>query len=435
MDPGPVKIFTTSDVPRLRYIAGLLLGDLLGLSWEIVTDKRKLGKSPVINYSPENIKGSFRISPSSLLFETGLKSQELNVSEWRALPVFFQTDSGSDLPFDLFAASFYLVSRYEEYLDFEPDEFGRFRASLSCAYKNGFLLKPVVNLWVKEFSRTLLMKFRDLAFKRSSFSAMVTIDIDQPFEFLGKDVLRSIGGLFRDFGKGGGKAGERYRIVAKGEKDPYDVFDYILNEVKKSGCDARFFIPVGDRSAYDKQPSWQNEDYRKLIINVADRFPVGLHPSFYASLDKTKLKSELGRLKNILSADIKAARCHYIRIKFPQTYCNLDGLGFTEDYSMGYPDEPGFRAGIAAPFFFYDLTSEKKTNLRIFPFQIMDGTLSKYKKMDSSASDSIIAEIMDETKKAGGLFISIWHNTSLLDSPEWNSWREVFEKMLMRSKQ
>lgn len=435
MDPGPVKIFTASDVPRLRFIAGLLLGDLLGLSWEIVTDKRKLGKSPVINYSAENIKRSFKIAPSSLLFETGVKNQDLNISTWRELPVFYQTDNGSDLPFDLFAASFYLVSRYEEYLDFKPDEFGRFSASSSCAFKNGFLLKPVVNLWVKEFARTLVMKFRDLAFKRSEFSAMVTIDIDQPFEFLGKDVFRNIGGLFRDFGKGGGKAGERYRIVAKGQKDPYDVFDYIFEQLNIAGCEARFFVPVGDRSGYDKQPSWQNEDYRKLIKNVADRFSVGLHPSFYASHDKTKLKNELSRLANILSNEVTAARCHFIRIKFPETYSNLDGLGITEDYSMGYPEEPGFRAGIAGPFFFYDLAAEKKTNLRIFPFQIMDGTLSQYKKMDSSASDMKIAEIMDETRKAGGLLISIWHNTTLLDNPEWKSWRGVFEKMLIRQSQ
>ena len=55
MDPGPIKIFTVRDVPRLRYIAEIILGEILGLSWEIVTDKRKLGKNPVINYSTEDL--------------------------------------------------------------------------------------------------------------------------------------------------------------------------------------------------------------------------------------------------------------------------------------------------------------------------------------------------------------------------------------------
>ncbi len=63
MDAKPVKIYSSEDVPRLRYIAGIILGDILGLQWEIVTDKRKLGKHIVINYSPENIPGSFKIHP------------------------------------------------------------------------------------------------------------------------------------------------------------------------------------------------------------------------------------------------------------------------------------------------------------------------------------------------------------------------------------
>ena len=72
MDSGPVKIYSTEDVPRLRYIAGIILGDILGLSWEVITDKRKLGKHPVINYSSENLSGSFKIIPDSLLFEKGI---------------------------------------------------------------------------------------------------------------------------------------------------------------------------------------------------------------------------------------------------------------------------------------------------------------------------------------------------------------------------
>ena len=69
MEVRPVKIYSTENVPRLRYIAGMILENLLGLSWEVITDKRKLGKHPVINYSSENISDSFKISPDTLLFE------------------------------------------------------------------------------------------------------------------------------------------------------------------------------------------------------------------------------------------------------------------------------------------------------------------------------------------------------------------------------
>src|SRR5512133_1901775 len=109
MNSGPVKIYSEEDSPRLRYIAAIILGDILGLSWEVITDKRRLGKHPVINYSGDKIAGSFKINPYSILFEKGISQREIPMSEWKGMPVFFQTSSDSYLPFDIFAASFFLV--------------------------------------------------------------------------------------------------------------------------------------------------------------------------------------------------------------------------------------------------------------------------------------------------------------------------------------
>lgn len=430
MNTRPVKIFSTENVPRLRYIAGIILGDILGLSWEVITDKRKLGKNPVINYSSENITGSFKISPDSLLFETGIAAREINVNEWKGLPVFLQTSSDSDLPFDIFAASFFLVSRYEEYLEFQPDKYGRFRASSSLAFKNGFLGIPIVDLWAKEMAKTFLKKFPTLTFKRNEYKALLTIDSDQPFAYLGKSLFRSIGGLFRDIQSNTGNAGDRYRIVARGEKDPYEVFDYIIENIEKSNADVRFFFPVGDHSKYDKNPSWKNDTYRKLIHRITDKYETGLHPSFFAAGNSLLIDNETVRLKAILKKEIILSRFHYIRLFMPQSYRDILKAGILEDYSMGYPDEPGFRAGIARPFYFYDVSNDQQTSLKIIPFQLMDAMLYNYKNLDHVASKEVILKLINETRKVGGLFISIWHNTSLLDNPEWQGWREVFEFML-----
>jgi hypothetical protein len=111
----------------------------------------------------------------------------------------------------------------------------------------------------------------------------------------------------------------------------------------------------------------------------------------------------------------------------PLSYRNISNAGIREDYSMGYSDEPGFRAGLARSFRFFNVAEDKITGLRIFPFQVMDITLSGYKKMNSDAAKEVISNLIQQTKKAGGLFISIWHNTSLLDTPECREWRDVFE--------
>jgi len=427
MDSLQVKIFSTENVPRLRYVAGIVLGDILGLSWDIITDKRKLGKHPVINYSSENIAGSFKISPDSLLFEKGINSREIVISNWKGLPVFFPTASDSDLPFDIFAASFFLVSRYEEYLEYEPDEFGRFRASSSIAFKNGFLGIPVVDLWAKEMSKAFLRKFNTIVFRRNEYRALLTVDIDQPFQYPGKSLLRSIEGLFT-------KSKDRHRIEANGDKDPFDVFDYILEKADSEKSDVRFFVPVGDHSKFDKNPSWKNSEYRDLIHRIAGKYETGLHPSYYASGDLSLIKSESGRLGTILKKQVTSSRFHYCRFSFPQSFNYLIEKGIPEDYSMGYPEEPGFRAGIARPYSFFDISVDQITDLKITPFQVMDETLYNYKKLDPAAAMEVILKLINETRKAGGLFVSIWHNTSLLDDKEWQGWRETFEYLLKNQK-
>lgn len=427
MESGPVKIYSIDDTPRLRYIAGIILGDILGLKWEIITDKRKLGKHPVINYSSDKLSGSFKIIPDSILFEKGIVSKQITISEWKGIPVFFQTNSDSDLPFDVFAASFFLVSRYEEYLEFNPDKYGRFPSSSSLAYRNGFLRKPIIDMWAKELAKAFLKRFPTLVFRRNDYKALITIDTDQAFAYQGKNIFRLIGGLFRYKDGTPLTVSDRYRIITKGEKDPFDVFDYILEKIDTNRIDTRFFFPVGNYSKFDKNPSWKNEEYRTLIHKIADKYQVGLHPSYIAGGEGSYISTEAKRLKSILGKEVCISRFHYIRLKMPGSYNSILKAGISEDYSMGYPDEPGFRAGIARPYFFYDVLNDTPTNLKIIPFQVMDATFHYYMNLDHGSSKEMILKLINETRKVGGLFVSIWHNTSLLDNEEGRGWRDLFE--------
>jgi len=431
MEVKPVKIFTLHDVPRLRYIADLILNGILGLSWEIVTDKRKIGKSPLINYSEEHITGSFWIVPVTLLFEAGLKEQAISVDSWKGLPVFFKSGEDADFPFDVFAASFYLVARYEEYTDYETDEYGRYKSSGSLAFRNNFLKIPVVDLWAKELAKSLVKRFPALTFKRSEYKALTTFDIDEPFAYLGKNLLGNIGGFLHDFTSGSKKAKHRLGCLTGGEKDPYEVFDYITQLIARNKTATKFFFPVGNNSDFDKNPSWKNDDYRNLIRSIADKSDVGLHPSFKASTEISLLKTEIKRLATVLNRDCIISRFHFLKIVQPYSNRNICNCGITEEYSMGYSDEPGFRAGIARPFRFYDILADNLTDLLIFPFQVMDITLSEYKKLNADEAKKLIGELIFQTKQAGGFFVSIWHNTSLLDTDDCRRWREVFEFTLI----
>jgi hypothetical protein len=430
MDSGTVKIYSKSDSPRLRYIAGIILSDILGIQWELFTDKRKLKSGFVINYSNEKLSGAFNLSPVSLLFETGISEREIVTENWNGLPVFFKTGSVSDFPFDVFAASFFLVSRYEEYLEFQPDRHGRFSASSSIAYKNGFLSQPIVDLWSREFARCLLQKFRNIVFKKNLFKALITFDTDEPFAFLGKGVIRNLGGLFHDLSKHTGNSANRYRTLAKGERDPYNVFDYITDKVDNSKAEARLFFPVGDHSEFDKNPSWKSAEYRNLLLFLEGKYKSGIHPSYFTLGNPERLTEEVSRFGIITNRKSELSRFHFIRMRIPGSYRDLIKVGIHEDYSMGYADEPGFRAGIARPYYFYDVLNDEATQLKVFPFQVMDVTLSEYKKLETAEAKEQILKLINETRNVGGTFISIWHNTSLTGSDKGMKWREVFEYVL-----
>ena len=155
-----------------------------------------------------------------------------------------------------------------------------FRLPYHLPLKTDFLEKPVVDLWAQELAKAFLKKFPTLVFRRNEYNALLTIDTDQPFAYLGKNIFRSIGGLLHDKNSSPVTLADRYRIISKTEKDPFDVFDYIIENINKNNTDARFFFPVGDHSKFDKNPSWKNEEYRDLIHKIAANFKAGLHPSF-----------------------------------------------------------------------------------------------------------------------------------------------------------
>jgi hypothetical protein len=320
MEGLTVKIFTLKNTPRLKYIADLLLNEILGLKCEIVTDRRRLGKFPVINYSDINIPGSFTVRPVPLLFENGVRQQDVTVSYWRGLPVFFRSPADADLPFDIFGASFYLVSRYEEYLKFIPDQYGRFRSVDSAALIYGFLDIPVVDFWTRELANSLVMKFQKLTFRRNEYKALVTFDIDEPFAYLGKNIIGNISGLFHDITSRSRNPGKRLGCLTHRENDPYEVFDYMTGSAERNNTMIKFFFPVGNHSEFDKNPSWKNEIYRSLIKEVSERFDVGLHPSCKASGSYPLVRSELQRINTITGKECRSSRFHYLKISMPASF-------------------------------------------------------------------------------------------------------------------
>lgn len=426
-------IFAPEITPRIEYTFEFIFHTILGVDLVFSSKQEDFQRSelPKINYSPINLSSGLFLKAHSILFEKHIAIQDIEIVEYRQMQLFFPTSIDSFLPFDPFAATFYLISRYEEYLSKNTDEHKRFNDSENILVHLGLHQKPIVDqiaYWVAE---KVAAEFPEFNIQKRTFKLITTIDIDNAWAFKNKSLVISLGSLAKAaFHRQWDELKQRTVVMLGLRSDPYDTYQYILETYQAKLDHLKFFFLIGDRNQFDRNISYQNKPFRKLIASLAAACKVGIHPS-YASNDKPWLfEKEKERLEKIIHQPITQSRQHYLKLKFPKTYQNLLKSGITDDYTMGFASLVGFRAGTCTPFLFFDLSLNKSTELVIHPFQTMDVTLKNYMHLKPQEAWHLIEELMIEVKKVDGTFISLWHNESLNDSGQWLDWRKVFEQTL-----
>ncbi|MDY6802140.1 MAG: polysaccharide deacetylase family protein [Bacteroidota bacterium] len=427
-----ILIYSPQTTPRLEYISKFIFNRINGVEFNIVNDKDEFISSdwPKINYSTHHFENCIHIEPADLLFESNILQKKIEVSEWNCKKIFFETNSEADIPFDLFAASFYLISRYEEYLPFSADQHGRFEASQSLAGQNGFLHDPVVDQWACLLGEMLKQKFPGFKTCEREFNYISTIDVDNAYAYLYKGTVRTLGAAMRDLFKLNVDENIKRFQTFNGEKDPFDTYGYLDALHQKYKIGPIWFFLVGDYNTYDKNLPLDNEAFQQLIKEIAQRAEIGIHPSYESNKSFSQLKKEYDYLSGIIKRPVTKSRQHYLKLMFTETYQNLLKLGIKQDYTLGFATDVGFRAGTCTPFNFYDLYNEKEAGLEIFPFHVMDTTLNQYLKLDVDAAVQKIEEIISKVKEVNGTFISLWHNESVSDHGHWKGWEPVYKKML-----
>src|SRR4051812_7707197 len=217
-------IYSETSTPRFEYILSELLNAAGAESFKIITDRDEFISTdvPKINYSPLSLATKeLLIVPHTLLFENSINEQVTEPGEWNGLKCFFYSGLGN-VPFDIFAASFYLLSRYEEYLDYRPDKFGRYPHKNSLAFRHLFLHLPLINLWLKELVQLLNQEWPSLSFKQSAFRFLPTYDVDTAFKIKGEDTLRQLLITGKALASKGIDGAKKYNDVINGKaNDPF----------------------------------------------------------------------------------------------------------------------------------------------------------------------------------------------------------------------
>lgn len=429
-----ILFYSEKITPRIRYSAQLIFTRILNVEVIFTTVKEDFIQSerPKINYSDTRFSDEIYLKPNGLLNSSGFEKPEILEVKYNENTGFFPSSPDSLLPFDIFASAFYLVTRFEEYAESRSDKYGRFRAENSILFKYGLLQKPVVNIWAGWLKDAVQAKYPLLVFSEKKFKFISTIDVDNAWAYRNKGFWRTAAAFCKSVVKGNfSEITTRIKVLTGKKPDPYDTYSYLEKVFAGNEEKVRYFFLLGDYGKFDKNISYQNKKLIRLIQKLSGKFEVGIHPSFAATgtTAGNRISEEKIRLEKITGKNILWSRNHYLRLKLPESYSDLLKAGISADFTMGYAEKPGFRAGICTPFYFYDLEKEKETGLLVVPFQVMDGTLKNYLNFSPEKAWSEVEKLMNHVKQVGGTFVGIWHNESVSDYGEWKGYRTVFEKM------
>lgn len=433
-----IYVFTHKITSRVKYAFNLVFRDVMQTDYKLISDRKEFEvlEGVKIAYTINPIDNAFFIRSKPLLFENGISDQEINVMPFDRTKAFFGVGGNSMFPFDVFAASFYLAARYEEYLPHKKDLYNRFDAPQSLAFNEGVLHQPVINIWISKFADFLKELYPLFTMPEREYKFITTIDVDNAYAYLEKGFVRSLMGYsksiltldFKSFKN-------RTKTLLGLQKDPYDTFEYQENLVKNQNLTFIYFFLLGDYGMNDKNIPVSSRRFQSLIKSISDHSKIGIHPSFASNYNFKQLEKEVTRLSNVINREIWRSRQHFLKLLLPDTYRNLIELDITDDFTMGYASNYGFRAGLCTPFYFYDLDLEVETNLKIHPFAIMEGTLKYYMEIDPEAAIPHFKRLIDEVRMVNGEFISLWHNDSLNNSDLWKGWKAVFEEMIAYGKE
>ncbi|HVK96705.1 MAG TPA: polysaccharide deacetylase family protein, partial [Flavisolibacter sp.] len=391
-----------------------------------------------INYSYHRITNEeIWIHSHVLLFETSIRQIKIEVFERPAFSpdipsykAFFKAEG--DAEFDVFAAIFYLISRYEEYLPHKKDSYGRYAYDNSVAFKSNFLHLPLIDIWLNDFKALLEDKFPDIQITTPKFQFLPTYDIDIAWSYRNKGFKRNAGAITKSLFTGRFRQlSERIRVLRGKSQDPFDAYEWLDELHKKYKLSPiYFFLVAAEQGKYDKNIDIESVEFQQLVKDVASKYSIGLHPSWASGTQPSLLPKEKSSLEKLIDAPVEHSRQHFIRFELPATYRRLITLGIYNDYSMGYGSINGFRASTSRPFYWYDLKNDIPTHLLVQPFCFMEAT-SFYEQ--NYTAENAFHEIMAYLKivqSVNGTMITIWHNSFLGSDPTFDGWKEIYEKFV-----
>ena len=328
---------------------------------------------------------------------------------------------------DVVAATFFMLSRWEEAVTLERDEHGRFPAHASVAFRQGFLGRPVVDEYALILGTWLgaVAPVSNIARKRR-FSVRLSHDIDHV-----RSPARSIAGaVIREPGLQSLRRGLWQLCVPS--RDPYVRACYELAETsERHGFASSFYFKASRRGPLDSGYDPKRRVVQRCLRELAKRgHEVGFHPGYRTFDDFDAFLDEKTRLDAALGTGASGGRQHYLRFSVSSTWRFWEAAGLSYDSTVGYADHEGFRCGTSHPYAPFSIDEDREYRLLEVPLIAMDATLRGYRQLTPDEAQVAVLELAQRCKYVGGVFTLLWHNSSAPGA--WELWFAAYRRIVGR---
>jgi hypothetical protein len=431
-----------------RYALDILLGEFLGLIFEVevyegcdieITSQECVGKLTLDSSFFHKIHQSWLKPESMPAFPLEIwRLDDFNLSKYLTsdnIPVlygspgFIKDKNNWHLNLDIFGSAFFMLTRYEELLNRDRDEHGRFPDTESTAYKAGFLDRPIINEYLEILWDCMHELWPILKRKDRKFRKIISCDVDHPFDQAGysfrKTIFRVGARLIRDINLILAFKDAMNYIFKQFNSDFFDEYraniNWIVEVNNQAGNKVAFyFIPTQTNEQYEDDNDIRSYKNSSLLRGISEcGHEVGIHPGYNTFEHSENFTRSVKIFKdactnNGIYNDKLGGRQHYLRYDIAKTPRIWEENGLAYDSSLGYASKPGFRSGICYEYSMFDIVSRESIKLKQRPLIVMESTIIAKEGENFGYGAESIERFMyfkNICKKYSGDFTLLWHNS------------------------
>jgi len=358
---------------------------------------------------------------------------------------------------DIIASSFFLLSRYEEWLCSDVfDKHSRFEGKKSLQYRANFLHRPLVDEYAVLLRKWLKITGLEVNEPKEEIKKIyLTHDID--FLEYYRHLRGFVGGIWRGLNftqrrKENAKSAKfilslhplcenlcaicvkQFKSLQNIKNDPAYTFDFLIEQDNKvKNAEKIYFVKAAKRAKDLDYPQYNlnGNDFQNLAKFLQKNdCKIGLHSSYNAFYNPQDIENEQNRISKAISKDVTNHRTHYLRILPPNQPEFYTKAGITDDFTLCFADVAGFRLGTCRPVRWINPQTLEIEDITLHPLTIMECSLSNenYMNLNFETAFEVCKNLINQVEKHNGELVLLWHNTSVI--PENGYHRELYEKVI-----